>query len=62
MGTIILIILWLILAAALAGTGAYLAYLGKEGWGWFLFVAFLMLGAVRLRAKEKEKEKDEKPD
>lgn len=30
------------------GVAAYLAYLGKDGWGWFLFVGAAAVGAAEI--------------
>lgn len=42
-----------------AGAGAYLCYLGKDGWGWFLFVAVMFGVTVTHHKKDGEKEEVE---
>jgi len=37
-------ILVLVLGIAVIGAGAYMCIEQKEGWGWFLFVGFVLAG------------------
>jgi hypothetical protein len=38
------VIFGLLMSAATIGIGAYLCYANKDGWGWFVFIGFLMAG------------------
>ena len=34
---------------AIMGFAAWLIYEQKDGWGWYLFIAFLLVGSMKLR-------------
>ena len=53
--TVMLLIVYMTVACSVL-SAAYLAYHGKSGWGWFLFVAIL-LAEVEVRQKPKDENK-----
>ena len=54
-----IILLRILLSAFTIGISGYMLYIGKDGWGWFLFVG-LWLGAISYdNDSEKESEHQE---
>lgn len=49
--TIILHALAASVPISIFGMATFLIYKQSPGWGWFLFVAFLILGSIKIRAE-----------
>jgi len=51
-----IILLRILLSAFTIGISGYMLYIGKDGWGWFLFVG-LWLGAISNSKDDEEEDK-----
>lgn len=53
-----LIALWIVATVIVIAFACILAYQGKDGWGWFLFVAVLMGSGISVKEKSGKKDGD----